>query len=189
MQYPLTIDQFQYPEFESGMGMDFIKKFINAINYIYEEGRKAKNNGLYFTAGMVKRMFEREYNVVCEDERDDLLFSVYTEYANEAWHRGVKDSGKVLDIAIEDIKIYPCFQEYPPKPEKMEQKEQYFTETGLLQSRIILDSRGNLIDGYISFLLAKKYGYIIKNNKNDETSTKTLRFNLRNMHSYLFYLF
>jgi hypothetical protein len=34
-------------------------------------------------------------------------------------------------------------------------------------------------------LLAKKYGYIIKNNKKEQTSTKTLRFNLRNMHSYL----
>ena len=31
-------------------------------------------------------------------------------------------------------------------------------ETGLLQSRIILDSQGNLIDGYTSYLLAKAHG-------------------------------
>lgn len=40
----------------------------------------------------------------------------------------------------------------------MEQKEQYFEETGALQSQIILDSRGNLIDGYTSYLLAKAHG-------------------------------
>ena len=40
----------------------------------------------------------------------------------------------------------------------MEQKERYFIETELLQSQIILDSRGNLIDGYTSYLLAVKYG-------------------------------
>lgn len=61
-------------------------------------------------------------------------------------------------MKIDDIKIYPCFAAHEPKPEKMEQKEQYFTETGLLQSQIILDSRGNLIDGYTSYLLAVKHG-------------------------------
>mgnify|MGYP006876754587 CR=1 FL=1 len=61
-------------------------------------------------------------------------------------------------MRIDDIKIYPCFAAHEPKPEKMEQKEQYFTETGLLQSQIILDSRGNLIDGYTSYLLAKAHG-------------------------------
>ena len=40
----------------------------------------------------------------------------------------------------------------------MGEKEQYFTETGLLQSEIILDSEGNLIDGYTSYLLAKAHG-------------------------------
>lgn len=60
-------------------------------------------------------------------------------------------------MRIDDIKIFPCFAEHSPKVEKMQQKEQYFTETGLLQSQIILDSRGNLIDGYTSYLLAVKY--------------------------------
>lgn len=61
-------------------------------------------------------------------------------------------------MRIDDIKIFPCFAAHEPKPEKMEQKEQYFTETGLLQSQIILDSRGNLIDGYTSYLIAKARG-------------------------------
>ena len=57
---------------------------------------------------------------------------------------------------IDDIKIFSCFEERPPKTEKMEQKRAYFQETGLLQSQIILDSENNLIDGYTSYLLAKE---------------------------------
>ena len=30
MKYPLTIEQFQYLEFEKGIGMEFITAFINA---------------------------------------------------------------------------------------------------------------------------------------------------------------
>ena len=61
-------------------------------------------------------------------------------------------------MRIDDIQIYPCFAEHPPKADKMQQKEQYFKETGLLQSQIILDGRGNLIDGYTSYLIAKAHG-------------------------------
>lgn len=67
-------------------------------------------------------------------------------------------SGEVQYIPTDVIRIYPCFKEHPPKAEKMGEKEQYFTETGLLQSEIILDSEGNLIDGYTSYLLAKAHG-------------------------------
>ena len=61
-------------------------------------------------------------------------------------------------MKIDEIKIYPCFTAHEPKPEKMQRKEQYFEETGALQSQIILDSRGNLIDGYTSYLIAKAHG-------------------------------
>ena len=61
-------------------------------------------------------------------------------------------------MKIDDIKIYPCFAAHEPKPEKMRQKKQYFEETGSLQSEIVLDSGGHLIDGYTSYLLAKAHG-------------------------------
>lgn len=61
-------------------------------------------------------------------------------------------------MKIDEIKIYPCFAAHEPKPEKMQEKEQYFDETGTFQSQIILDSQGNLIDGYTSYLLAKVHG-------------------------------
>ena len=61
-------------------------------------------------------------------------------------------------MKIDEIRIYPCFAAHEPKPEKMQQKERYFEETGALQSQIILDGWGNLIDGYTSYLIAKARG-------------------------------
>lgn len=61
-------------------------------------------------------------------------------------------------MKIDDIKIFPCFSAHPPKQEKMESKEQYFRDTGCLQSEIVLDGAGNLIDGYTSYLVAKAHG-------------------------------
>lgn len=70
----------------------------------------------------------------------------------------IEDKGGKQEMKVDDIKIYPCFAAHEPRPEKMQQKEQYFEETGALQSQIILDSRGNLIDGYTSYLIAKQQG-------------------------------
>ena len=61
-------------------------------------------------------------------------------------------------MRTEDIRIFQCFKENPPKPGKMLKKEQYFNETGRLQSEIILDGGNNLIDGYTSYLLAVEHG-------------------------------
>lgn len=74
------------------------------------------------------------------------------------WQQAMTGSGEVFGVPTDDIKIFPCFAEHPPKTGKMQQKEQHFTETGLLQSQIILDNRGNLIDGYTSYLLARQQG-------------------------------
>ena len=68
-----------------------------------------------------------------------------------------KDEGAKM-MKIDEIKIYPCFAAQDPKPEKMQEKEKYFEETGALQSQIILDGNGYLIDGFTSYLLAKERG-------------------------------
>ena len=157
MQYPLTIEQFQYPEFEKGTGKEFITAFINAINNVYEKGRRVKNSGFCFTVGMVKGWYEKEHHSMCESEESNMLFDIYTEYANRAWQQGVR-AGGVVDIPTDEVKIYPCFAAHEPEPEKMQRKERYFEETGLLQSQIILDSQGNLVDGYTSYLVARAHG-------------------------------
>ncbi len=79
--------------------------------------------------------------------------------AFKIYNNAVRDTlNGVRIVNIDEIKIYPCFAAHKPKPEKMQRKEQYFEETGALQSQIILDSRGNLIDGYTSYLLARAHG-------------------------------
>lgn len=67
--------------------------------------------------------------------------------------------GELKGMRTDNIQIFQCFRENPPKLGKMMKKEQYFNETGLLQSEIILDSRNYLIDGYTSYLLAVKNGF------------------------------
>lgn len=61
-------------------------------------------------------------------------------------------------MRTDNIQIFQCFKENPPKPEKVQEKERYFQETGLFSSEIILDSNNRLIDGYISYLLAVQHG-------------------------------
>lgn len=63
-------------------------------------------------------------------------------------------TGQPYNMQVEDIQIFPCFMDNPPKPEKMERKTQYFEQTGYFQSEIILDEENNLIDEYTSYLLA-----------------------------------
>lgn len=66
--------------------------------------------------------------------------------------------GELKGMRTDHIQIFQCFRKNPPKPGKMMKKEQYFNETGLLQSEIVLDSGNHLINGYTSYLLALKHG-------------------------------
>ena len=61
-------------------------------------------------------------------------------------------------MQLQEIKIFPWFEITKPSTEKMREKEKEFQETGLLPTEIILDDQNRLLDGYISYLLAVKYG-------------------------------
>ena len=47
-------------------------------------------------------------------------------------------------MRTDSIKIFPCFMDHPPKPEKMERKNLYYQEHGSFESKIIWDSFGYL---------------------------------------------
>lgn len=70
---------------------------------------------------------------------------------------GYSQKGKPDIMRTDRIKIFPCFMDHPPKPEKMERKDLYYQIHGSFESEIILDSSGHLIDGYTSYLLAVRY--------------------------------
>lgn len=61
-------------------------------------------------------------------------------------------------MRTDKIKIFPCFKAHSPLGEKLERKEAYYQRTGEFESQIVLDIAGNLIDGYTTYLLARKYG-------------------------------
>lgn len=62
---------------------------------------------------------------------------------------------KIIDI--KNINI----PEYLKKPnkKKMEEREKYFKQNSKFEAPIIIDQYNNLIDGYTSYLIAKKYEF------------------------------
>lgn len=59
-------------------------------------------------------------------------------------------------IPIYEIKIKEEFLATPPKYEKYRKKEKAFVEYGELE-KIVIDRNYELIDGYCSYLICKKY--------------------------------
>lgn len=126
-------------------------------NTFYECGKEIHDSGFFWTKENIKGWLEISKMCLKSDAATTVLVDAIYENVNEAYQQGVRASGKVMDIPLDTIKVYPCFGEKPPKEEKMQKKERYFLENGLLQSQIILDSNNNLIDGYTSYLLAKEH--------------------------------
>lgn len=61
-------------------------------------------------------------------------------------------------VNIKEIKIKPEFERTTIGINKWIKKLKYFQQTGDFQSRIILNSNWELIDGYSSYKIAVKYG-------------------------------
>lgn len=65
---------------------------------------------------------------------------------------------RILKMKIQDIKIFPWFENTKPSEEKIREKEAQFQNTGLLPSVITLNDQNWLLDGYVSYLLAVVHG-------------------------------
>lgn len=62
---------------------------------------------------------------------------------------------KIIDI--KNINIPEYFKK--PNKKKMEEREKYFRQNSKFEAPIIIDQYNNLIDGYTSYLIAKKYEF------------------------------
>ncbi len=62
---------------------------------------------------------------------------------------------KIIDI--KNINIPDYFKK--PNKKKMEEREKYFRQNSKFEAPIIIDQYNNLIDGYTSYLIAKKYEF------------------------------
>ena len=69
---------------------------------------------------------------------------------------GVYETGCEYWVYLRDIKISPEFERTPPRFKKMCQKWSYYRNTGEFESPIILNRDFALIDGYTSYIIAKK---------------------------------
>ena len=69
---------------------------------------------------------------------------------------GVYETGYEYWVYLKDIKISPQFEETPPRFKKMGRKWSYYKNTGEFESPIILNRDFELIDGYTSYIIAKK---------------------------------
>ena len=117
-----------------------------------ERARRKKNN----TSSEVAKIAEQlnQNSEICH-----LMKMVIEDKTKKTYNSALGMLNReIYGTDLKEIKIYPCFAENPPKPQKMKRKVQYFEETGALQSQIILDSQGYLIDGYTSYLLARAHG-------------------------------
>ncbi len=59
-----------------------------------------------------------------------------------------------VEIEVDKIKIPEHFSK--PNPKKMQQKYNYYRKNHKFESQIIIDPNYNLLDGYTSYLIAKK---------------------------------
>ena len=59
---------------------------------------------------------------------------------------------------IEKIKIPEEFVKHPPRPEKIQQKIDYYNEYGQFRRKLRIDKTGTLFDGYATYLAAKQLG-------------------------------
>ena len=64
----------------------------------------------------------------------------------------------VRNFNLNDIKIKQNFKITQPNKHKMKCKWNYYRKTGCLESDIVLDEDGYLIDGYTSYLIAEADG-------------------------------
>ena len=69
---------------------------------------------------------------------------------------GVYETGCEYWVYLRDIKISPEFERTSPRFKKMGEKWSYYRNTGEFKSPIILNRDFVLIDGYTSYIIAKK---------------------------------
>ena len=111
MNFPLAIERFQNePEFQKKEDKEFLQLFIDAVNATYEIGKRKAYSGFCLTVEMLKAWQKRYYGREMEREADKIFLDVFTEYSNDAYQQGVRASGRVFDIPIDTIKIFPCFE-------------------------------------------------------------------------------
>lgn len=114
---------------------------------------------LLLTAGMQYSGMQNMYIPTDRANRDQAVFRAEKILRNTDWLKGILAytlTGTLTNACpVEEIKIDMMSD---PSQEKVLYYEQYYQETKRLSHAIVVDEKKQLRDGYISYLLAKKYG-------------------------------
>lgn len=70
-----------------------------------------------------------------------------------------KESKLTVKLPLPKITIPPEMLSHPPRPDNLAAKYTYYIRTGNFLSPITIDKKNNLIDGYITYLIAKMMGH------------------------------
>lgn len=107
-----------------------------------------------------KLIQEKDQMIYEEDKLIKMQFSIINDLTDD-----LKKFDKVKIMRIKDIRIPKEFQK--PRTEKMKERIEYFKKNQNFETQIVVDKDNNLIDGYTTYLIAKKYGIdfinVIKN--------------------------
>ena len=102
--------------------------------------------------------FANYYVPACREERDYAVYAATRALRGVTWLKGllahVLVSHNILVCPIEKIDVSRMSE---PTPEKMKYYEDYYLENKELAHAIVVNENGEIRDGYISYLLAKKY--------------------------------
>lgn len=113
---------------------------------------------LLLTAGMEYSGFFNMYVPVNRRERDRVVFQAVKLLKSTEWLKDILAHTLVGTLTnacpIEEIRTDAMSD---PSPEKLRYYEQYYQRTNKLPHAIVVDEEKQLRDGYISYLLAKKY--------------------------------
>lgn len=114
---------------------------------------------LLLTVGMKYSGFFNMYFPVDKKKRDEAVFQAEELLRNTDWLKDILAYTLVGTLTnacpIEEIRTDAMSN---PSPEKLWYYEQYYQKTNQLPHAIVVDEDKQLRDGYISYLLAKKYG-------------------------------
>lgn len=98
-----------------------------------------------------KLIQEKDKIIYEADKLINLQFGIINELTDD-----LKKLNKVKIMRIKDIIIPKEFQK--PRTEKMNERIEYFKKNQNFETQIVVDKDNNLIDGYTTYLIAKKYG-------------------------------
>ena len=118
-----------------------------------------KIDELLLTVGMKYSGIMNLYISVDEQKRDETVFRAEELLRNTDWLKDILSHiliGVITNACpIEEIQIDMMSN---PSSEKWVYYEQYYQKTKQLPHAIVVDENKQLRDGYVSYLLAKKYG-------------------------------